>query len=371
MQVKRFLAALVLVIMAFNAKKFCNSPSLDQLQQPVKKDDWRYIAQYFDVTFPSSVTKEVLKSMVVEKLVKDNLLPVEAMELLASASYAVPLSDTSDHGENVSEQGENYSKNEWTRAHFELEKRKVELQFELEFAKLKLEEKKLGKEVKVDPSFNLAKNIALVPEFNEVDPEGSFNTFEKLALHFNWPRSEWTYLLQSKLTGKAAIVFSNLDCIDDYEQVKQFILTAFSITPDGYRQKFRSLVKTPQVTYVEFITENLRLFNKWISSSNVGGFDELRTLMVMEEFKRKLPFDLRIHIEEKSETDLIKAAQIADSFSLLRKSQTVVDGSFIKQCKSQSSPDVNNPYCSYCKQHGHHISQCKNHNCKKSGFVKQ
>ena len=93
--------------------------------------------------------------------------------------------------------------------------------------------------------------------------------------------------------------------------------------------------------------------------------------MVMEEFKRKLPFDLRIHIEEKSETDLIKAAQIADSFSLLRKSQTVVDGSFIKQCKSQSSPDVNNPYCSYCKQHGHHISQCKNPNCKKSGFVKQ
>lgn len=30
--------------------------------------------------------------------------------------------------------------------------------------------------------------------------------------------------LQPKLTGKAAFIFSNLDCLDDYETVKQSIL---------------------------------------------------------------------------------------------------------------------------------------------------
>lgn len=41
----------------------------------------------------------------------------------------------------------------------------------------------------------------------------------------------------------------------------------------------------------------------------------------MEEFKRRLSFDLKVYIEDKSENDLIKVAQLADSYTLLRKTQ--------------------------------------------------
>lgn len=130
----------------------------------------------------------------------------------------------------------------WSEVRLGLEKRKMELEFELEMkkqeiemAKVKLEERKLVKsdEIKTKIPFNITKSISLIPEFSEADPEGSFNTFEKRAIHFNCRRSEWSYLLQAKLTGRAAVVFSNSECTESYEDVQQSILTAFSVTLTG------------------------------------------------------------------------------------------------------------------------------------------
>lgn len=113
-----------------------------------------------------------------------------------------------------------------------------------------------------------------------------------------------------------------MNCVDDYDQIKQAILTSFAITPDGYHQKVRSLQKNPLATYVQFIMEGLRMCNKCLASLAVKTFQKWRDLIVMGDFKRKLPFDLRIYIEEKGELDLIKAAQLADSYTLVRRSQS-------------------------------------------------
>ena len=86
--------------------------------------------------------------------------------------------------------------------------------------------------------FDLARHSKLVPPFNESDPNSYFRLFEKTAAHLNWTRIQWTWLLQTKLCGKAATVYNHLEENHDYDRVKETILAAYSITVEGYRQKF-------------------------------------------------------------------------------------------------------------------------------------
>ena len=41
--------------------------------------------------------------------------------------------------------------------------------------------------------------------------------------------------------------------------------------------------------------------------------------MVLEEFKSRVPFSLKLHIDDKDETDLVKTAETADKYSLMHK----------------------------------------------------
>lgn len=66
-------------------------------------------------------------------------------------------------------------------------------------------------------------------------------------------------LVAPKLIGKTLKVYVILNKINDYNYVKQQVLYAYAITPDGYRQRFRSLTKTSNQTCVKFANEKLRL----------------------------------------------------------------------------------------------------------------
>lgn len=88
------------------------------------------------------------------------------------------------------------------------------------------------------------------------------------------------------------------------EIVKQSILNAYAVTPDGYRQKFRRLVKESTQTFAEFAHELLRVFKKWVTATGVTDFDHIVNLLVLEQFKQRLPYSLVKHVEEKGETDL-------------------------------------------------------------------
>ena len=169
---------------------------------------------------------------------------------------------------------------------YEMERTRMELEASLA---IKVEEEKT-KIINVNvPPFDLAKNIKLVPPFLDFDPDDYFRVFEETANHLKWLREQWVWLLKPKLTGKAAKSVRHLENTSDYEVVKQAILDAFSITEEGYRQAFRDLTKKSIQTYLEFASEKSRAFLKWLKSARVNTFDQLVNLMVLEEFKRKLP----------------------------------------------------------------------------------
>ena len=90
--------------------------------------------------------------------------------------------------------------------------------------------------------FDPARNIRLVPPFQEKEVDKYFAHFEKVADSLNWPKESWVLLLQSVLVGKAQEIYGSLSVeqSSNYEHVKEAILKAYELVPEAYRQKFRN-----------------------------------------------------------------------------------------------------------------------------------
>ena len=110
-------------------------------------------------------------------------------------------------------------------------------------------------------TFDPARNIRLVPPFQEKEVDKYFANFEKVADSLNWPKESWVLLLQSVLVGKAQEIYGSLSVeqSSNYEHVKEAILKAYELVPEAYRQKFRNYLKYDSKTHVEFEREKEKL----------------------------------------------------------------------------------------------------------------
>ena len=129
----------------------------------------------------------------------------------------------------------------------EREKRDLELKAEQEKALLEAEKEaaarehelkmaSLGKQSPSDKAsvFDPARNIRLVPPFQEKEVDKYFAHFEKVADSLNWPKESWVLLLQSVLVGKAQEIYGSLSVeqSSNYEHVKEAILKAYELVPE-------------------------------------------------------------------------------------------------------------------------------------------
>ena len=193
----------------------------------------------------------------------------------------------------------------------EREKRDLELKAEQQKALLEAEKEaasrehelkmaSLGKHSPSDKAsvFEPARNIRLVPPFQEKEVDKYFAHFEKVAESLNWPKESWVLLLQSVLVGKAQEIYGSLSVeqSSNYEHVKEAILKAYELVPEAYRQKFRNYLKYDSKTHVEFVREKENLFNRWCHSKEIGqDFRKLKQMVLLEEFKDKVRPDIRSH----------------------------------------------------------------------------
>ena len=171
-------------------------------------------------------------------------------------------------------------------------------------------------------AFDPARNIRLVPPFQEKEVDKYFAHFEKVADSLNWPKESWVLLLQSVLVGKAQEIYGSLSVeqSSNYEHVKEAILKAYELVPEAYRQKFRNYLKYDSKTHVEFAREKENLFNRWCHSKEIGqDFKKLKQMVLFEEFKDKVWPDIRSHLDEQKVEELEKAAIMADDYALTHK----------------------------------------------------
>ncbi len=169
--------------------------------------------------------------------------------------------------------------------------------------------------------FDVSRYIKLVPKFCEAEVDSYFITFERVAGKLRWPKDMWVLLIQCNLEGKAQEVCSSLPIEQslDYDIVKTAVLRAYELVPEAYRQKFRDYVKSAKQTFVEFAREKGNLFDKWCCSSKVSTFEQLRELILVEDFKSCLPENIVVHLNEKKVVTLSDAAVITDEFVLTQR----------------------------------------------------
>ena len=182
----------------------------------------------------------------------------------------------------------------------------------------------LGKQSPSDKAsaFDPARNIRLVPPFQEKEVDKYFAHFEKVADSLNWPKESWVLLLQSVLVGKAQEIYGSLSVeqSSNYEHVKEAILKAYELVPEAYRQKFRNYLKYDSKTHVEFAREKENLLNRWCHSKEIGqDFKKLKQMVLLEEFKDKVRPDIRFYLDDQKVEELEKAAIMADDYALTHK----------------------------------------------------
>ena len=206
----------------------------------------------------------------------------------------------------------------------EQEKALIEAEKEAAAREHELKMASLGKHSPSDKAsvFDPARNIRLVPPFQEKEVDKYFAHFEKVADSLNWPKESWVLLLQSVLVGKAQEIYGSLSVeqSSNYEHVKEAILKAYELVPEAYRQKFRNYLKYDSKTHVEFAREKENLFNRWCHSKEIGqDFKKLKQMVLLEEFKDKVRPDIRSHLDEQKVEELEKAAIMADDYALTHK----------------------------------------------------
>ena len=81
---------------------------------------------------------------------------------------------------------------------------------------------------------------------------------------------------------------------------KMLFFVAINLNPEAYRQKFRNCQRDISQTFVEFARVKEQLFDRWCHSKKVNkDFEKLRQLILIEEFKRRIPFHMKTFIDEK------------------------------------------------------------------------
>lgn len=176
--------------------------------------------------------------------------------------------------------------------------------------------------------FDAARNIRLVPKFFEKNVDKYFPQFGVIATSLKWPKEVRTVLLQSALIGKATEVYSSLSVAQrqNYDIVKDHILKAYELVPEAYRQTFRGFKKLHDQTHVEFARQKVQMFERWLHSKNIGqNFDNLRELILLEQFKSCIHSDIKTHIDDQHVDSLNDAAVMA-----------VINKTFIFKARSRS-----------------------------------
>uniref|UniRef100_A0A8C3H901 CCHC-type domain-containing protein n=1 Tax=Chrysemys picta bellii TaxID=8478 RepID=A0A8C3H901_CHRPI len=98
----------------------------------------------------------------------------------------------------------------------------------------------------------------------------------------------------------------------DYELFKKALLREFGLTPEMYRERFRSQDKTPEISYLQLAVCMEGYASKWADGAQTK--EDLVKLLVLEQLYERCPSDLRLWLRDKKPENLRHAGRLADEF---------------------------------------------------------
>ena len=164
----------------------------------------------------------------------------------------------------------------------------------------------------------IRKDMPRQAPFSDGDLVSYLIRFERLAQLRGWTK-ERDYALQLGylLSGRALSVYSSLssDITENYDRLKDALLFAFGHTENQHRLKFRNARISNDESYHSFSINLGRLFDYWIQSAKIDqNYDNLRELMLKDQFLSSCPSELRTFIKEHDCQKVEDMARFADVY---------------------------------------------------------
>ena len=377
--------------MSFDVNTFVGNPSKTELYG-LTKPQLKLVADKVEIEYESNAKKVELRQAILDYFIEEDLITDEQPPI----SGAVEIRRLElEHRANKHQRDQEcqLKMKELELREKELEVRDREMQLQLKLKELELQKVTTSTTRSEPPStastsFDVSRQVRLVPQFHEQEVDKFFLHFEKVATNLHWPPESHTMLLQSALIGKAREVYSALSVEQsaDYEVVKREILKAYELVPEAYRQQFRESKCKEEQTYMELARQKEALFNRWCTSQQVGNsFDKLKQLILLEEFKSCVPVKVKTYLEEQKVNELQRAATLADDYKLTHQNMGPnTDTKSVPTSKPKGTMNVPPPVidkashprdqdqpgrnkgmtlrsgsvCAYCKKRGHLLSEC-------------
>ena len=384
-----------------SVREFLNNPRSDELFK-CKREQLIEIAEALNLEFKSSDLKIKLRNAIGIYYIDQCIFPDSLVDEFTRAPLtAMEYEQLKLERERMLVESERLERVESEKAgmleRIEIEKIRAAEETKLKIARLANSSREASSEsrgrgvtaaeaVSSDNKKAVRQNVKLVPPFNEKDVDSYFNHFEKVAGSLEWEKAIWPLLLQTVLKGKAQEVYTSLSVEQskDYDVVKASILKGYELIPEAHRQKFRNLRREEGKTHVEFASKKLLYFDRWCHSKSIDeDYDNLKELVLVEDFKQCIREDVRTFLNEKEIDTLEAAAEAADNFVLTHKSgyaqnrykveavgsdgkspshkhREKASGVFSGSSSStQERSAALGPKCSYCKKFGHSIHDCR------------
>ena len=213
----------------------------------------------------------------------------------------------------------------------ELQKLKIKEQKEFELQKLRMEMDFKALELTSSSqlpqtnqsAFKVETASKLLPKLgSDSELEVYLITFKKIATLNNWPKEHWSAVLQTQLKGKALRIFAELpdNVVQDFDQLQSALLTAYELSPEHYRKRFRDIRKSDSENYTDFAFKMQNYFKRWLNSlDSFHDIDKLRQTLLMEQFLETVSVDLKIWLVDQKPKNVDEMARLADQYVALRK----------------------------------------------------
>lgn len=156
------------------------------------------------------------------------------------------------------------------------------------------------------------------------------------------------------------------DRAEVYEDLREELPEKFNISAETYRQRFRQTSTTSGETPTETYNHLKGLYRRWVWPEQRTK-EEIGEIIILEQFLRVLPYEVRTWVKEHEPTDGLTAARLATQYQNARwggpprlQSTTVRGSKVVERGNEGNTSPVNNKglVCFHCQQPGHKTSNC-------------
>ncbi|KAM3922921.1 uncharacterized protein RB166_011988 [Leptodactylus fuscus] len=140
--------------------------------------------------------------------------------------------------------------------------------------------------------------------------------FERTCQQYHLPREQWARYLIPGLKGKALEVFAYLspELDGDYDAIKEALIKRYTLPPEMYRQRFRSVKWDPTSSYADVVHSLGTTFRQWLRVLSITTFEDLADLMIKEQFLDVCPPEVCHFVCDREPKTADQAAKFADSY---------------------------------------------------------